>query len=60
MGKIAVEGLAIFELTFLWNDNFILADRVVGIVTVLRLDRTKSCGQRQGKRTFHPPAAQDG
>ena len=40
MGKIAVERLAILELTFLWNDNLILADRVVGVVTVLRLDRT--------------------
>ena len=40
MGKIAVEGLAILELTLLWNDNLILADRVVGIVTILWLDGT--------------------
>ena len=40
MGKIAVEGLAILELTLLWNDNLILADRVVGIVTILRPDGT--------------------
>ena len=34
MGKVAVEGLTILELTFLWNDNLILADRVVGIITI--------------------------
>ena len=40
MGKIAVEGLAVLELTLLRNNNLILADRVVSVVTVLRLDRT--------------------
>ena len=40
MPEIGVEGLSILELAFLWNDNLILRNAVVGIVAIDRLDRT--------------------
>ena len=42
MSEIGVEGLSILELVFLWNDNLILRNAVVGIVAIDRLDRTDS------------------
>ena len=40
MSEIGIEGLSILELAFLWNDNLILRNAVVGIVSIDRLDRT--------------------
>lgn len=40
MSEIGVEGLSILELAFLWNDNLILRNAVVGIIAIDRLDRT--------------------
>ena len=42
MSEIGVEGLSIFELSFLRNDNLIFRHAVVGIVAIDRLDRTDS------------------
>ena len=38
VSEVTIERLATFELSFFWDDNLILADRVICIVTVSRLD----------------------
>ena len=38
MGKVAVERLSVLKLSLLWNDNLILADREIGVVTIRRFD----------------------